>query len=414
LFGANYVATGTTGPGSGFTSRTITQPDEDIAEDEMVTAVGSYSATAPVSPAGDWIMQMVAFRTSSTPPPPPTAPANLTATPASLTQINLSWTASTSPVGIANYIVQRCQGTGCSNFAQIATTTATSYNDTGLSNTVTYSYRVQAEDTLGQLSGFSNIATATPQATQPPTTPTNLTATAVSPSQINLTWTASTDPLGVTGYNVQRCQGAGCTNFAQVGTSTTTSYSDTGLMANTSYSYQVQAVDSVGNLSGFSNTATATTLTVVSGLVAAYSFDEGTGSTVTDSSGNGNTGTVSDALWVSGKYGSAISFSSNSTLVTIPDASVLHLSSAMTLEAWVDLYGVGNVYNAVIYKGYENYYLQATTPQNDFPGGGGTFGSTDLVVYGAAPSPRFSSHCGNRAFRITVMLTARNARLTMP
>jgi hypothetical protein len=62
LFGANLVQTITSGPGSGFTSRLLTVPDSDIAEDQFVTAVGNYSATAPVSPSNAWIMQMVAFR----------------------------------------------------------------------------------------------------------------------------------------------------------------------------------------------------------------------------------------------------------------------------------------------------------------------------------------------------------------
>ena len=65
IFGANLVQTLTTGPGSGFTNRLLTVPDADIAEDKMVTTTGSYSATAPVSPSGLWIMQMVAFRTPS-------------------------------------------------------------------------------------------------------------------------------------------------------------------------------------------------------------------------------------------------------------------------------------------------------------------------------------------------------------
>ena len=64
LFGANLVITKTTGAGTGFTKRLLTVPDGDIAEDEMVTAVGSYSATAPLG-SGQWIMQMVAFRTPS-------------------------------------------------------------------------------------------------------------------------------------------------------------------------------------------------------------------------------------------------------------------------------------------------------------------------------------------------------------
>src|SRR5579871_2179514 len=71
--------------------------------------------------------------------------------------------------------------------------------------------------------------------TTPPTAPTNLTATAISGAQINLSWTASTDNVGVTGYFIERCQGASCSNFAEVGASTTNSYSDAGLTASTSY-----------------------------------------------------------------------------------------------------------------------------------------------------------------------------------
>jgi hypothetical protein len=65
IFGANTVTTTTTGAGSGFTQRLLTSPDGDIAEDKMVTATGSYSATAPLSSSGAWVMQMVAFRTPS-------------------------------------------------------------------------------------------------------------------------------------------------------------------------------------------------------------------------------------------------------------------------------------------------------------------------------------------------------------
>ena len=95
--------------------------------------------------------------------------------------------------------------------------------------------------------------------TQPPTAPTNLTATAISGSQINLSWTASTDNVGVTGYRVERCQGAGCNNFAQIGTAMGTTYNDTGLTSGTSYSYRVRATDAAGNLSPYSNVASTTT-----------------------------------------------------------------------------------------------------------------------------------------------------------
>ncbi|HEY7337758.1 MAG TPA: IPT/TIG domain-containing protein [Bryobacteraceae bacterium] len=77
IFGANLVQNLTTGPGGGFTSRLLTSPDGDIAEDLMATATGSYSATAPLNSVGQWIMQMVAFRST---PPGNTPVVNLSAT----------------------------------------------------------------------------------------------------------------------------------------------------------------------------------------------------------------------------------------------------------------------------------------------------------------------------------------------
>src|SRR5213592_1537997 len=276
LLGASMVATFTTGPGTGFTSRLLTSPDGDIAEDRMVTATGSYSATtAALSPAGPWVMQIVAFRTPLGSVAPPTAPGNLTATAASTTQIDLSWTASTSTIGIANYVVQRCQGAGCTNFASVATPIGTTYNDTGLTANTSYSYRVEAVDTLGTPSTFSNTASATTPANAP-TAPTNLTAAAAGPVQINLSWTASTETGGtISQYLIERCTGATCSNFLQVGTSTTATFNDTGLLASTTYSYRVRAMDSTNTTGPYSNTASATTaaptFTAPSGLVATAS-----------------------------------------------------------------------------------------------------------------------------------------------
>jgi chitodextrinase len=88
--------------------------------------------------------------------------------------------------------------------------------------------------------------------TESPTAPTNLLATAISSSQINLSWTASTDNVGVTGYKIYR-------NGSQIGTSAATSYSDSGLTASTTYSYTVSAFDAAGNNSIQSSSASATT-----------------------------------------------------------------------------------------------------------------------------------------------------------
>ena len=94
----------------------ITVPDGDIAEDRIVTAVGSYSASATLSGAGAWIMQMVAFKAAGGVPDttPPTAPTALAATANGSSGINLSWTASTDNVAVTGYRMERCQGAGCS------------------------------------------------------------------------------------------------------------------------------------------------------------------------------------------------------------------------------------------------------------------------------------------------------------
>jgi chitodextrinase len=262
IFGANTVATGTVAPGAGYTQRMVTIPDGDNAEDQVVTVVGSYSASAALFPSGPWVMQLVAFKAAGavTDTTPPTAPATLTAAPAGGNGINLTWVASTDNVGVANYRVERCQGVACINFAQIATPIGATFADTGLLPGTSYSYRVRAADAAGNLSGYSNTATATTASdATPPTAPASLVTALAGTNGVNLTWTASTDNVAVTGYRVERCQGAACISFAQIGTPAATSFADTGLLLGTSYSYRVRAADAAGNLSAYSNVSSVTT-----------------------------------------------------------------------------------------------------------------------------------------------------------
>ena len=152
--------------------------------------------------------------------------------------------------------------------------------------------------------------------TTPPSVPTNLSASSVSTSQINLTWTASTDNTSVTGYLVYR-------NGVQVGTSATNSYSDNNLSPSTSYSYAVSAYDAVGNNSAQSASASATTQGY-SGpiLVAWWKFDEGSGTSASDFAGT-NTGTIAGAAtWTAGKSGQALQFSGSGTVSALSDTSI--------------------------------------------------------------------------------------------
>ena len=109
-----------------------------------------------------------------------------------------------------------------------------------------------ADHALTQSQIQTDMVTTLGTDTVAPSTPTGLTATPVSTTQINLSWTASTDNVGVTGYQVFR-------NGSQIATTTTPSYSNTGLSPSTSYSYAVKAVDAAGNLSALSATVSATT-----------------------------------------------------------------------------------------------------------------------------------------------------------
>ena len=229
-----------------------------------------------------------------------------------------------------------------------------------------------------QLDNFSANSLTTADTT-PPTAPAMLMASPISGTQITLSWPAATDNIGVTGYQVERCQGAGCTTFALLATPTTTSYSDTGLTAGTTYSYRIRARDAVGNLSGNSIIMTATTGGApAGGLVAAYGFNEGTGITSSDASGNNNTARLNTAIWATqGKFGMALFFDGTSK-VTVPDAPSLDLTTGMTLEAWV--------YPTVAGGGDWPTIMMKETPPN-----------SPYVLYGKVWSPTGPALPGMRA-----------------
>jgi chitodextrinase len=192
---------------------------------------------------------------------PPSVPTAFSATAALPTRIDLAWNASTDNVGVTEYELLRCAGAGCTPSTVLAAATATTFSDTGVSANTAYTYRVQARDAAGNVSGAAAASATTPAAadTTAPSQPANLTASAQSSSQIALAWTASTDNVGVAGYRIERCQGAACTNFAEVATTTSPSYNDSSLSAATAYSYRVIARDAAGNASTPSAAASATT-----------------------------------------------------------------------------------------------------------------------------------------------------------
>ncbi len=159
------------------------------SSDNIITGTGmaGIGFSGVTSDFGDnFTVSSIGTPTSDT--TPPSVPTSLSATAVSSSQINLAWTASTDNVGVTGYRIYR-GGT------QIATSATNSYSNTGLTASTAYSYTVSSYDAAGnnsaQTASFS-ATTPTPD-TIPPSVPTSLSATAISSSQINLAWTASTD-----------------------------------------------------------------------------------------------------------------------------------------------------------------------------------------------------------------------------
>jgi chitodextrinase len=166
---------------------------------------------------------------------PPDAPTGLTATAASATRVDLSWTDATDNVGIDHYVVLR-------GGVQIGRTSgpATGYSDLAVTGTTTYTYTVEAADAAGNISADSSPATATTPDGTPPTAPTNVWAFPLAANRVFLAWGASTDNVGVTGYTIYR-------NGTKLADVTSRLYLDISAQPSTTYSYTVTAFDAVGN-----------------------------------------------------------------------------------------------------------------------------------------------------------------------
>jgi chitodextrinase len=168
----------------------------------------------------------------------PSAPLNVTSSGITTSSANLNWSASTDNVGVVSYDVFRDLGF-------IGNTTNTSFALTGLNANTNYTITVKARDAAGNISIQSTpigVKTLPASDTQAPTVPVGLYSAGITQSSANIYWSASTDNVGVTGYDVFRDQ-------VFVGNTANTTYGFTGLTANTNYIFTVKARDAAGNVS---------------------------------------------------------------------------------------------------------------------------------------------------------------------
>ncbi|HYE14113.1 MAG TPA: fibronectin type III domain-containing protein [Pyrinomonadaceae bacterium] len=281
------VSSTTVFPGIRYAGRLATDPPGGLFQGEAVLINGSGSQTSTsgrwgdysslnVDPVDDctfwytteyysasssagWRTRIGKFKVGGCgpPPPAPAAPSGLTATATGSDTVSLAWADNSDNEG--GFRVERCAGAGCTNFATAGQTGAgaTSFGDTGLSPGTTYTYRVVAFNAGGD-SAPSNTASATTQALPPPAAPTNLSVTSVSKNSVGLAW--NDNSTNETGFQLERCTGTTCTNFALVASPlpNVTTYTDTGRARRTTYRYRVRAVNGAGP-SAYSNIVSATT-----------------------------------------------------------------------------------------------------------------------------------------------------------
>jgi len=225
-----------------------------LSPGQLYSEEGSAASTALLqglfSPTG------LSYYNSIVSPPnttPPSTPGNLTAKASSTTTVNVQWQASTDNVGVAGYYMWR-------NGTPLPNTILTTFKDTGLTGSTTYTYQVEAYDLGGNVSQPATVSVTTPNSS-PPNPPTNLAGKAVSASQINLTWIASTGTVTPSTYLVFRGSSPSTMTQIQQLSGTTTSFDDTKLTPATVYYYGVKA--SAGGLtSGFSNIIGVRTLSL--------------------------------------------------------------------------------------------------------------------------------------------------------
>ena len=257
----------------------------------------------------------------------PTAPTTLAASGTTQTTTNLSWTASTDNVGVTGYEVYR--GT-----TLVTTATGTTYTATGLTASTAYSFSVKAKDAAGNVSAASNVVSVTTLApvadTSAPTAPTTLAASGTTSTTTNLSWTAATDNIGVTGYDVYQ-------GTTLKGSSTTTSYAVTGLTASTAYSFSVKAKDAAGNVSVSSNVVNVTTTAVT----ISYCASQGN-STADEKIGRVAIGTINNASTGTAGYEN---FTAIYTNVTRGAATTITVTPSWTASTYAEGYAVFIDYN---------------------------------------------------------------------
>jgi subtilisin-like proprotein convertase family protein len=264
--------------------------------------------------------------------------------------------------------------------------------------------------------------------TNGPTIPDHLTTVAAGPTQINLSWTPSSDDVGVVGYLVERSQGEGSTNFFLLSTPAGTNYSDTGattrytmyttnsarLLPGTTYNYRVRATDAAGNLSGYTAVATTTTVSVAPPTILPIP-DE---TTLTGVAVGPFPFTVSDPPLDPATF-TATATSSNPALVPDENVFIFHSGSIFSLTAVpIDGQSGSTIITVIVSNGVDSTNASFLLTVN--PPGNGTdvfANSSNIVIPSigtATPYPSTINVSGEVGTITNVMVTLHGMSHTYP
>lgn len=259
----NLIGTPFNADGTGF-DKVLDNNKLTIDASGQVTLTTKDPATGIEAPviSGQKIADLTAPDTT-----PPSTPSAVLALPG-VDNMTLAWNSSTDNFAVAGYAVYEFKASAPGNIIKLGNSPFPGFKRTQLISGGSYCYQIEAFDGAGNISAKSGAVCATTLAavdTIAPTAPTGLIATAVSTTQIDLSWTASTDNTGVLVYRIVRNP---IGNKKVNGT--VTNYSDTGLASGTQYCYTIDAVDAASNFSAPSNQACATTNGGASGVGAKF------------------------------------------------------------------------------------------------------------------------------------------------
>lgn len=207
-----------------------------------------YQITALASDNSESAAATISVSTLDTDSMPPSTPGGLTATAISPVSIQLNWNISTDNVAVRDYEIYYRLSTDA-NYSKVATIShpVNTYTHNGLVPGKLYYYYIRATDDHNNPSPNSAPVNAQALAdTQKPTRPVILSAI-VSGNRIDLAWSGSADNIGVTGYRLYRKTGSSAMTLVSPGPASATAYSDAGLAPDTTYIYEVAAVDTAGN-----------------------------------------------------------------------------------------------------------------------------------------------------------------------